>query len=73
MGRVRTEQVKRLAQELVEQYPDKFNKDFENNKKLVDTFTTVSSSRLRNRIAGYITSISTTTEDTQASEPEETE
>ena len=72
MGRVRTEQVKRIAQELVEQYPDKFNADFENNKRLVDSFTTVSSARLRNRIAGYITRISATTEDAQTSESEET-
>ena len=73
MGRVRTEQVKRVAQELVEQYPDKFNTDFENNKKLVETFATVHSTRLRNKIAGYITSISATEESAQVSESEETE
>jgi small subunit ribosomal protein S17e len=73
LGRVRTEQVKRVAQELVEQHPDKFNTDFENNKKLVETFATVHSTRLRNKIAGYITSISATEESAQDSESEETE
>ncbi|UCC33825.1 MAG: 30S ribosomal protein S17e [Candidatus Bathyarchaeota archaeon] len=72
MGRVRTELVKRIAQELVGQYPDKFSKDFENNKKLVDSLTTVSSARLRNKIAGYITRLSTPIEEAQASELEAT-
>ncbi len=73
MGKVRTELVKRIAQELVERYPDKFSADFDNNKKLVESFTTVSSARLRNRIAGYITRLSGTVEGAQASESEETE
>jgi len=47
--------VKKIARELVERFPDKFTTDFENNKKLVDTFTNVSSKKLRNRVAGYIT------------------
>ncbi len=53
MGRVRPEAVKKLARELVETYPDKFTADYETNKKLVEQFATVSSKRLRNRIAGY--------------------
>jgi len=73
LGKVRTELVKRIAEELVERYPDKFNADFENNKKLVESFTTVSSAKLRNRIAGYITSLSGTTEIAEASDSEETE
>ena len=72
MGKVRTELVKRIAQELIERYPDRFNADFENNKKLVDAFTNVSSTRLRNRIAGYITSLSST-KGAQAPEPDEIE
>jgi len=49
--------VKKLARELVKQFPDKFTTDFENNKKLVDTFTNISSTKLRNRVAGYITQL----------------
>ena len=48
---------KRIAGELVERFPDKFTTDFENNKKLVDTFTNISSKKLRNRVAGYITQL----------------
>ena len=56
-GKVRTELVKKIAQELVERFPDKFTTDFETNKKLVDTFTNISSKKLRNRMAGYITQL----------------
>jgi len=41
--------------ELVERFPDKFTTDFETNKKLVESLTNISSSKLRNRVAGYIT------------------
>jgi chaperonin GroEL (HSP60 family) len=50
-GKVRTELVKRIAREVVERFPDKFTTDFENNKKLVDTFTNISSKKLRNKVA----------------------
>ena len=56
-GKVRIELDKRIARELVERFPDKFTADFENNKKLVDTFTNISSKKLRNRAAGYITQL----------------
>ncbi len=55
MGKVRPERVKRIAKELVQRFPDKFTTDFENNKKLVEDFVELSSVRLRNRIAGYVT------------------
>jgi small subunit ribosomal protein S17e len=53
MGKVRTEQVKRLARELLDKYPNKFTADFENNKHLVNEYTNISSTKLRNRVAGY--------------------
>ena len=56
-GKVRTELVKKIAQELVERFPDKFTTDFETNKKLVESLTNISSSKLRNRVAGYITQL----------------
>jgi len=65
---VRPEHVKRIARELMQRYPDKFTTDFENNKKAVQLLTTVSSIRLRNRIAGYVTRLLST----QASEQKET-
>ena len=61
MGKVRTEHVKRMARELVERFPEKFTTDFENNKKLVESLTNISSKKLRNRIAGYTTRLMTIT------------
>ncbi len=56
-GKVRTELEKRIARELVERFPDKFTTDFETNKKLVESLTNISSKKLRNRVAGYITQL----------------
>jgi small subunit ribosomal protein S17e len=54
LGKVRTEQVKKVARELIRRYPGKFTTDFESNKKIVMSHTQVSSVKLRNRIAGYV-------------------
>ncbi len=56
-GKVRTELEKRIARELVERFPDIFTTDFETNKKLVESLTNISSKKLRNRVAGYITQL----------------
>jgi len=53
LGKVRPEHVKRLARKLVERFPDRFTTDFEHNKKMVDCFTDISSTKFRNRVAGY--------------------
>jgi len=53
LGKVRTEQVKRIARELLDRYPDKFSTDFEKNKQFVTELTNISSTKLRNRVAGY--------------------
>jgi len=71
LGKVRTEYIKRIARELVERFPDKFNTDFENNKKIVAALTSISSTKLRNRIAGYTTRLIAITRDVQAPESEE--
>jgi small subunit ribosomal protein S17e len=55
MGNIRTSFVKRTSKELIETYEGKFTTDFEENKKLVEEFTTVSTKHLRNKIAGYVT------------------
>jgi small subunit ribosomal protein S17e len=52
--------VKKTARELFELYPDKFGSDFQANKEILDTLAEVSSSKLRNRIAGYITRLAST-------------
>ena len=55
MGKVRTTLVKRTARKLLEKYPDLFNGDFEHNKRVVSALVEVSSKKLRNQIAGYVT------------------
>ena len=55
MGKVRPAHIKKLAWKLIEAYPNKFGKDFKNNKILVDKYTNVGSTKIRNRVAGYIT------------------
>jgi small subunit ribosomal protein S17e len=48
--------VKKLSTELLNRYPDKFNIDFQQNKKIIDEIAKVKSKELRNQIAGYIAS-----------------
>lgn len=55
MGNIRPTYIKRIALDLVKQYPTVFNDDFENNKALVSRLTNVGSITMRNRIAGYVT------------------
>ena len=54
MGRVKTKNVKRVAEELLGEYPDDFSEDFNENKLKVSELTTVQSKSLRNKIAGQI-------------------
>jgi small subunit ribosomal protein S17e len=73
LGKVRTEQVKRIARKLLDRYPDKFTTDFENNKKLVDALTNISSTKLRNRVAGYTARLVSTIYGSEAPEAGEEE
>ncbi len=53
MGRIKTVQVKRTTNKLIEASPNKFSKDFETNKKAVTELSECKSKKLRNVIAGY--------------------
>lgn len=55
MGSVRTEQIKRIAKELIRRFPDKFSNNFENNKRMVEMLVQGTTTKVRNQIAGYIT------------------
>ncbi len=55
LGKVKTEQIKHLGKELMTRFPDKFNTSFDDNKKQVDTLTKGTTTRVRNKVAGYIT------------------
>ena len=59
MGKVRTEKVKRIAHELIRRHPTKFTINFDENKKIVISLANIPSSKLRNRIVGYITRLMT--------------
>jgi small subunit ribosomal protein S17e len=56
LGRIRQTFIKRAGDELIEKFEDRFTTDFETNKKVVEEVALISTKRLRNRIAGYITS-----------------
>jgi len=55
LGNVRTEQIKRIAKELIRRFPSKFSNNFEDNKRVVDTLMQGGTTKVRNQIAGYIT------------------
>jgi small subunit ribosomal protein S17e len=57
MGRIKTSFVKKIARDLLEKNADKFSTDFETNKKIVSQMVDIKSKRIRNIVAGYITSI----------------
>jgi len=68
LGKVKTEQIKRVGKELMARFPEKFSSNFDENKLLVETLTKGTTTRIRNQIAGYITS---TCSQVQAEEPNE--
>jgi len=47
--------IRKLAEELLEKYPEKFTTNFEENKKTLNEMAEVRSKFLRNKVAGYIT------------------
>ncbi len=57
MGRVRTRFIKNLGEKLFEKYSDRFTLNFEENKKILKELVDLPSRKLRNVLAGYITSL----------------
>jgi small subunit ribosomal protein S17e len=57
MGRIKTSSIKNVAKELFEKYGERFTTDFEKNKKLIKEVCEIKSKKLRNMVAGYITSL----------------
>lgn len=57
MGRIKTQPIKRTTNELIRLHRDEFTTEFESNKKIVEQFIQVSSKKIRNIIAGYVTRI----------------
>ncbi|MBW2999093.1 30S ribosomal protein S17e [Candidatus Woesearchaeota archaeon] len=57
MGRIKTTLIKRMTNDLISEHRDELTTDFEKNKALVAELTDVSSKKMRNMIAGYVTRI----------------
>ena len=57
MGRIKSAQVKNISQEIFEKHRVKFTKDFHKNKQFLKENFEVSSQKLTNVIAGYITKL----------------
>lgn len=71
MGKVKTEQIKHLAKELLVKYPEQFNTKFDDNKHMVSALTKGATTRVRNQVAGYITRTCTLNEKGVPPEDEE--
>jgi len=69
LGKVKTEQIKRVGKELMARFPDKFTSNFDENKRLVDTLTQGTTTRVRNQIAGYITRTISLSQANSSTEP----
>ena len=57
MGRIRQKYIKGSARLLLEKYPDKFTGDYEQNRNALDGVASIGSKPLKNKIAGYITTL----------------
>ncbi len=55
LGKVKTEQIKRIGKELMTRFPAKFSTSFEENKVTVNALTQGATTRVKNQVAGYIT------------------
>ena len=57
MGRIKTTFVKNIGKELMEKHPESFSGSFEDNKKALTPLISFTSRKMRNLVAGYITSV----------------
>ena len=54
MGRIKTQLIKRISNELVSTHRSELKESFEDNKAVTSKLTDIKSKKLRNSIAGYI-------------------
>lgn len=55
MGRIKTSFVKRVSEQLLSKFKDRFTTNFEENKAVVKELIDYPSKKIINQIAGYIT------------------
>ena len=51
------DRIKRLSNEIMNEYQNKFGTDFSSNKQILNEITIIRSKSLKNKIAGYIKKI----------------
>jgi small subunit ribosomal protein S17e len=73
LGKVKTEQIKRLGKELMSRFPEKFSSNFDDNKHAVDALTEGATTKVRNQVAGYITRTISLNQADSPNEPDEEE
>jgi len=54
LGKQRSKVLRRKAEELYKMFPDKFSKDYESNKRVLDSMKIFQNKIDRNIIAGYM-------------------
>ncbi|MEM5843431.1 MAG: 30S ribosomal protein S17e [Candidatus Aenigmatarchaeota archaeon] len=57
MGRIRTKDIKHIAEKILEEHKDKFIDNFEKNKQIISQLYNFQSKKLKNKIVGYLTSL----------------
>ncbi len=55
MGRIKTQLVKRITNDLIKAHSKELKKDFDENKGIIGKFAKIPSTKMRNVIAGYVT------------------
>ncbi|PKP54451.1 MAG: 30S ribosomal protein S17e [Candidatus Altiarchaeales archaeon HGW-Altiarchaeales-3] len=70
MGRIKQASLKRVANDLMENYGGEFTTDFDTDKFKVQEHTDVRSKKIRNRIAGYIVKVTRNKEAEERKEQE---
>ncbi len=57
MGKIKSFQIKSLSKDLINKYPNVFSINFNENKELLNKFLEVKSKHLKNKVAGYISTL----------------
>ena len=55
MGRIKTMLIKRTTTDLMEKHGEEFTKNFDDNKRILESKVKLNSKKMRNVIAGYAT------------------
>ncbi|RMD58188.1 30S ribosomal protein S17e [Candidatus Woesearchaeota archaeon] len=63
MGRIKTQLVKRLTEDLIKEHHNRLSTSFEDNKEAVAELIEGASKKIRNTVAGYATRLMKTRED----------